>query len=152
MKESKTKIYNNNDKEVRRVAEYLEESIKWLCESQEGCCTYKMDDHLAICVGWSSGYGEKPRNDVIQATDDLDFAINAGIKVWTSDSAMLTDFDWINYPYLEDGTVLDMGMSLARNDDLEVIAATLLRWYDDLKDEEFNDDGKIIGDVQDSDR
>jgi hypothetical protein len=111
-----------------------------------------MDDHLAICVGWSSGYGKKPRNDVIQATDDLDFAINAGVKVWTSDSAMLTDFDWINYPYLEDGTVLDMGMSLARNDDLEVIAKTLLRWYDDLKDEEFNNDGKIIGYVQDSDR
>ena len=67
------------------VAKWLKESTDWLIDNQQGCCTLKLDDHLAICVGWSAGYGDEERDDVIQAKDDRDYAINAGIKVWTSD-------------------------------------------------------------------
>lgn len=127
------------------IAKFVKESVEWLIEEQQGCCTYKLDDHLAVCVGWSAGYGKEERDDVIQAKDDPDWGINVGIKVWTSDATMLTDYDWINFPYrAEDGEVWDMGMSIAPNDNYESIADDLLGWYDEVKDWEFNDDGMIL--------
>ena len=125
------------------IAQFIKESVEWLQKEQCGCCRYKLDDHLAIFVGWSAGYGEEKRNDVIQAKDDPDYGINVGIKVWTSDY-MQTDFDWLNFPYYENGDVLDMSLSIAPNDNYEVIVDSLLRWYNEVKDLEMNDDGKII--------
>ena len=135
------------------IIKFIEESVKWLQEEQQGCGTYRLDDHLAICVGWSAGYGKEKRDDVIQAKDDLDWGINVGIKVYTSD-ALLTDYDWINFPYYENGDVLDMGMAIAYRDDIadgflesvdyEPLVDALLCWYDEVKDLEMTDDGKII--------
>jgi hypothetical protein len=125
------------------IAKFVKESVEWLQKEQCGCCRYKLDDHLAILVGWSGGYGNEKRNDVIQAEDDFDYGINVGIKVWTSDY-MQTDYDWLNFPYYEDGDVLDMGLGIAPNANYKSIADSLLRWYDDVKDLEMNDDGKII--------
>ena len=140
-----------------KIAKFTKESVEWLIEEQMGCCHYKLDDHLAVCVGWSAGYGEEKRNDVIQSTDEPDFGINAGIKVWTSDASMLTDYDWINFPYYENGDVLDMGMTIGYKDDIadgllesvdyEPLADALLRWYDEVKDLEMNDNGMIIKEV-----
>lgn len=129
------------------IAKFVKESVEWLVAEQQGCCTYKLDDHLAICVGWSAGYGEEIRDDVIQAKDNPDYGINVGIKVWTSDAAMLTDYDWINFPYEEDGDVWDMGLAVTPNDNYEVIARSLLRWYDEVKDLELDDKGLILGRV-----
>ena len=125
------------------IVKFVKESVEWLQKEQQGCCTHRLDDHLAVCVGWSAGYGDEVRNDVIQAKDDLDWGINVGIKVWTSDY-MQTDYDWLNFPYYEDGDVLDMGLSIAPNDNYEFITTSLLKWYDDVKDLEMNDNGKII--------
>ena len=125
------------------IAKFIKESVEWLIEEQQGCCHYKLDDHLAVCVGWSAGYGKAKRNDVIQATDDPDWGINVGIKVWTSDAYMLTDYDWINFPYDEDD-VWDMGLSIEPNDNYEMLAECMLRWYNEAKDLTLNDDGKII--------
>ncbi len=136
-----------------KIAQFVQESVEWLVKNQEGCCRYKLDDHLAIFVGWSAGYGKEKRNDVIQAKDDPDYGINVGIKVWTSDD-MWTDFDWLNFPYYENGDVLDMSLSIAYKDDIadgllesvdyEPLADALLRWYDEVKDLKMNDDGMII--------
>lgn len=131
----------------KEIEKFLKNSVKWLQKLQEGCCTHKLDDHLAICVGWSAGYGDEKRNDVIQAKDDFNWGINAGIKVWTSDASMLTDYDWINFPYEEDGDVWDMGLSIAPKENYKCIARSLLRWYDEVKDLEFNDSGLILREV-----
>ena len=128
----------------KEITRFIKDSVKWLKKTQEGCCTYKLDDHLAICVGWSAGYGDEKRNDVIQAKDSFDCGINAGLKVWTSDSYMLTDYDWINFPYEEDGDVWDMGLSISPKENYEVIARSLLRWYDEVKELEINDNGLIL--------
>jgi murein DD-endopeptidase MepM/ murein hydrolase activator NlpD len=40
-----------------QIAQFVKESVEWLVENQEGCCRYQLDDHLAIFVGWSGGYG-----------------------------------------------------------------------------------------------
>ena len=131
---------------TRTIAKFIEESVEWLVKNQMGCCRLKLDDHLAIFVGWSAGYGKEKRNDVIQAKDDPDYGINVGLKVWTSDD-MWTDFDWLNFPYEEDGDVWDMSLSVEPNDNYERLANSMLEWYDEVKDFEMNDDGKIIKEV-----
>ena len=127
------------------IVKFIKESVEWLQKEQCGCCRYKLDDHLAIFVGWSSGYGNEKRDDVIQAKDDLDWGITVGIKVWTSDY-MQTDFDWLNFPYYDDGEVLDMCESIASNANYNKIANTLLKWYGEVKDITLADDGKILKD------
>lgn len=126
-----------------KIAQFIKESVEWLIKEQQGCCRYQLDDHLAIFVGWSSGYGDEPRNDVIQAKDSYDWGIDAGIKVWTSDY-MQTDYDWLNFPYEKDGDVWDMGLTVSPQEDWERIAKYLLRMYDEVKEFDMKDDGMII--------
>lgn len=128
---------------MTKIAQFVKESVEWLIENQEGCCKYQLNDHLAIFVGWSGGYGKEPRNDVIQAKDDPDWGINAGIKVWTSDY-MQTDFDWINFPYYKDGDVLDMDCSISTQEDYERVAKHLLNMYNEVKELDMKDDGTIL--------
>ena len=126
-----------------QIKEFIKESVEWLQKEQMGCCRQKLDDHLAIFVGWSAGYGEEKRDDVIQAKDSPDWGINVGVKVWTSDD-LWTDYDWINFPYREDGEVYYMGMSIAPNDNYEVIVDILLKWYYEVSSFTLADDGKIL--------
>jgi hypothetical protein len=126
-----------------RIAQFVKESVDWLIAEQQGCCRYQLDEHLAVFVGWSGGYGKEERNDIIQAKDDPDWGINAGVKVWTSDY-MQTDFDWLNFPYEKDGDVWDMSLGIAPNDNYDSIANSLLEWYEEVKDLNMTDDGLII--------
>ena len=127
-----------------KIAKFVKESVEWLVENQQGCCQYQLDDHLSIFVGWSGGYGKEARNDVIQAKDDPDFGINAGIKVWTSDY-LQTDYDWINFPYYENGDVLDMDCAISPQEDWDRVAEYLLKMYDEVKYLRLANDGKILG-------
>jgi hypothetical protein len=125
------------------VAKWIEESVQWLIAEKQGCCRYQLDEHLAIFVGWSAGYGNEKRDDVIQDEDALDWGIDAGVKVWTSDY-MQTDYDYLNFPYYQNGDVIDTGLSIAPNEDYESIAEYLLKMYDEMKDLELADDGLIL--------
>lgn len=133
------------DKEMqtKQLSQWLKDSVNCLIDHQEGCCTYKLDDHLAVCVGWSGGYEDEPDESLIQGIDDLTFAIDAAIKVWTSDS-MRTDLDYINVPYYENGDVIDIGISISKNEDYDKLAEYFLKEYEGLKDLEIRDDGLII--------
>lgn len=128
------------------IIKFVKQSVEWLQKEQQGCCHYKLDDHLAICVGWSAGYGKKIRDDIIQSKDDPDYGINVGIKVWTSDATMLTDFDWINFPYYDDGEVLDMSLEIAPNENYKHITDSLLKWYNEIKNISLDNNGKILKD------
>ncbi len=130
---------NFNNKEI---ATWIENSVKELIASQQGCGTFKLDDHLAICTGWSAGYGEEKRDDVIQAKDELDFAICVGLKVWTSDD-LRTDFDYVNFAYYKDGECADYSVSISPNEDYEKLAKWLLDCYGNLEAFVIRDDGLI---------
>ena len=131
-----------NKEQIKR---FIKDSVEWLIENQMGCCRYKLDDHLAIFVGWSAGYGEEKRYDVIQAKDNPDYAINAGIKVWTSDD-MWTDYDWLNFPYYKDGEVLDMDCNISPQEDWERVTKYLLKMYYEVCHLKIADDGLILRD------
>lgn len=128
------------------VAKWLKESTDWLIDNQQGCCTLKLDDRLAICVGWSNGFDEEPREDLIQAKDNLDYAIVAGVKVWTSDD-MRTDFDFINFPYCKGGDVYDDTYTIAKNEDFNWLANALITDYEALEGLEIDKDG-LVKEVQ----
>lgn len=128
-----------------QIKEFIKESVEWLQKEQLGCCRYKLDDHLAIFVGWSAGYGEEKRDDVIQARDNPDYGINAGIKVWTSDD-MWTDFDWINFPYYENEDVLDMDCAISPQEDWERVTDYLLKMYYEVCHLKIADNGLILRD------
>lgn len=128
------------------VAKWLKESSDWLIDNQQGCCTLKLDDHLAICVGWSNGFGDEPREDVIQAIDNLDYAVVTGVKVWTSDD-MRTDFDFINFPYKENSYVFDDAYAIAEDEDFDWLANALITDYEILEKLEIDKDG-LIKEVQ----
>ena len=127
-----------------RIAKFIERSVDWLVKEKQGCCSYQLDNHLSIMVGWSAGYGDEKRNDVIQDENALDWGINVGLKVWTSDY-MQTDYDWLNFPYDENGDVWDMGLGIAPNDDYNRLAQTIIEWYTEAKQLILADDGKILG-------
>ena len=129
--------------QTKQLSQWLKDSVNWLIDHQEGCGTYKLDGHLAVCVGWSGGYEAEPDESLIQAIDDLTFAINAAIKVWTSDD-MRTDLDYINAPYYENGDVIDIGIYISKNEDYDKLAEDFLEEYEKLKDLEIRDDGLVI--------
>ena len=132
-------------KEMQRkqLSQWLKDSVDWLIDHQEGCCTYKLDDHLAVCVGWSGGYEAEPNESSIQAIDDLTFAVNAALKVWTSDS-MRTDLDYISAPYYDDGEVIDFGVTISPNEDYAILAREFLELYYSLENLVIEDNGHIV--------
>ena len=130
---------------LEEVKRFIKDSIDWLKEEDMGCTTLKLDDRLAICVGWLKGYGDEKRDDAIQSEQEPDFAINAGIKVWTSDD-MRTDYEYINMPYYDGGEVVETDITLDpadEKDGYEQVAKWLLDQYEDLKDLNIDEDGLI---------
>lgn len=133
----------NKEKQTKQLSQWLKDSVNWLIDHQEGCGTYKLDNHLAVCVGWSGGYSNEPNENLIQAIEDLTFAITAAIKVWTSDD-MRTDLDYINAPYYKNGDVVDISIPISADEDFDKLAEGFLKQYERIKDLEIRDDGLII--------
>lgn len=132
----------NKQTQMKQLSKWLKESVDWLIDHQEGCCTFILDDHLAVCVGWSEGYGSEPREDLIQGIDDLDYAVNVALKVWTSDS-MRTDLDYINFPYYPNGDVADFSVSISKDEDYDQLAEYFLKVYEGFKSVVISDNGEI---------
>ena len=126
----------------RNLSQWLKERVDWVIDHQEGCCTFILDDHLAVCVGWSEGYGSEPREGIIQGIDDLDYAVNAALKVWTSDS-MRTDLDYINAPYYPNGEAVDISVSISEDEDYDQLAEYFLKEYEGFKSVVISDNGEI---------
>ena len=149
IKESKTpvKISRKSLKEgwdTKAVERFLKGAVKDIMDEKGTCATMKLDNRLAICVGWSDGYYDDD-DYVIHAENDPEWGMNAGIKVWTSDS-MRTDFDYINAPYNKDtGDVWDTSVSISPNEDYASLASYFEEEYDKMKEYEIEKDGKIVG-------
>lgn len=125
------------------LAKEIKSAVEWLEKEDCGCSTIKLDEKLAVCIGWASGYNTKDI-DVIHSHENPTWCINAGIKVWTSDS-LRTDYEFINAPYYENGAVWDTDGSVSPHENYEMLADYLLTEYKTLSQFEIEDDGKIIG-------
>lgn len=130
----------NKQMQTKQLSQWLKESVDWLIDHQKGCCTFTLDDHLAVCVGWSEGYTDEPGEGLI--IDNSTFAVNAAIKVWTSDD-MRTDLDYINAPYYPNGDVADISVSISEDEDYDKLAEYFLKEYEGFKSVVISDNGEI---------
>ena len=137
--ESLFEDYGNTVDEIRQ---FLRETVDWLISSEEGCGTLRLNYRLAVCVGWQEGYDPEDES-VIHSTTSPEFGIVAGIKVWTSDD-MLTDYEWINAPYYENGEVVDISASISPNEDYNWLARYFTEEYEKMKDWDIDEDGLIL--------
>lgn len=126
-----------------RLVNFLKEQVKYYKTDGVGCSTFKLDDTIAVCVGWLDGY-DVCDTEMIHSKSEPTFCVNAGIKVWTSDS-LRTDYDWINSPYFEDGSVWDTGVTISRNENYEALADYFLKEYESMLKYDIAHDGKILG-------
>ena len=124
------------------LAKEIQSAVKWLIEEDYGCSTIKLDDRLAVCVGWSDGYDP---NDAwgIHSKENPTFCITAGIKVWTSDY-LRTDFDWINSPYYSNGNVWCNDLTVSSDNNYKTIAEWFWKEYQTLSKFEISKDGLIL--------
>lgn len=134
-----------------KLAAFIKESVEALLTSDVTCCRYTLTDRLAVYVGWSSGYGDEERDDIIQASDNPDYGINVGIKVHTSDY-MQTDYDWLSFPFYPDDTVWDSGYGISegdREENYKTAAAVMVYDYSKLKNFNIEENGLILEDKGD---
>lgn len=124
------------------LAKKIKMAVKELVASENGCATIKLDNRLAVCVGWSEGYEYEEDNQFIHSKNNPSFTLVVGLKVWASDD-LRTDYDWINYPYTNEGAVLDIGTEVNINEDYESLAEWLLEEYTGFQNIEISKDGLI---------
>lgn len=134
-----------NNKNITKLAKWIEESVEWLKSEDSGCCTYKLDDRLAVCVGWSNGFDPEDPT-IIYSEKEPSWGIVIGIKVWTSDD-LQTDFDWINSPYYEDGDcdVIDTDQSIHPNENYEYLAKYYLVEFNKMNNLVIERNGSVTG-------
>lgn len=126
---------------IKTLAKDIKDAVDWLVEEDCGCVTLKLDDRLAVCVGWGNGFNEKD-NTIIHSRTSSSYAICAAIKVWTSDR-LRTNLDYIDAPYYDDGSVYEDEISIGCNDNYEFIAESFLKDYEKLKDLDIDEYGLI---------
>ena len=126
---------------VKTLAKEIKAAVKWLKEEDHGCVTLKLDGTLAVCVGWSDGFDPEDET-VIHSKTEPTWAICAAIKAWGSDD-LGTDFDWINAPYYEDGSVYDTERSISPNENYEWLAENFLNECNILKEFDIDEKGLI---------
>lgn len=131
------------DKDAGKIAKFIEDAVNGLKNGEATNYRYKLDDRLAIFVGWSEGFDEDD-DSYIHSEESPDWVVVAGIKVWTSDS-MWSDFDYLNYPYYEDsGDVVDVTYTISTEENFTQLANELLSDYDEIKDLVITKEGKVV--------
>lgn len=122
---------------VAKVAKFLKESCEYFKKDNEGCCGFQLSDDLALYVGWSDGY-DMADDDIIKSKEGqrltdgqgrqwtCGYAVNAAVKVRNdSDCA---DFDFLDYPFYENGECWDTGISM-RPDATDGEYRKYARWF-----------------------
>lgn len=130
---------------IETLAKEIESAVEWLKAEDCGCSTIKLDDKLAVCVGWSDGFD--PDDETVIHGKPATCAIVAAIKVWTTDD-MITDIDWIDMPYFEDGSAWDGEISIHPDENYEFVAECFLKDFETLSRYDIQPDGKIIGEFK----
>lgn len=132
------------ENEIKNLTKWIEECVEWLKAEDCGCCTYKLDERLAVCLGWSDGFDTEDAT-VIHSETEPSWAIVIGIKVWTSDD-MRTDFDWIESPYYEHccSDVIDTDHAVRPDENYEFLAKDYLEEFNKMSNLVIEGNGSIV--------
>lgn len=127
------KIYSSKNDSITSVKAFIKDAVDGLLSGTATNYRYKLDDRLAIFVGWSDGF-DPSDDDVIHGPYDPTYGMVAGIKVWTSDD-MWTDYDYLNYPYMMNGTIYDYDYPIVESTDYADLTKRLLADYNTMTKE-----------------
>lgn len=130
--------YAIDKNELVKALQYAAEDF---INGNNDCYTFPIDDRLAVCVGLSDGYQDE--GQWIDAEDGFG-TVYAGIKCYTSDD-MRTNYNWINYPHSdEEAYVYEQPLPKQLDDKAYgLIADYLIDSYNELKQFDFSEDGKV---------
>lgn len=126
---------------VKELAKWLKEEVEFLKENQDYVGGwYELSNGLAATILWEEGWGEDPRDDVIQATDNPDWGLCAGIFV-------VNKFDtpdgWFMPWDSKTGDIICETVGISPNEDYEGLAQFLLDDYNLVKDCDIAKDGEV---------
>lgn len=133
---------------TKNLARWLDEEVEFLKENQDYTGGYaQLGNGLAVVVLWSPGYGDEERDDVIQAEDNRDYALCAGIKVYNpSDTpdgwTMLSD---------KEGNILTDEISIIPDEDYTALAKSLLDEFSRFETADYDEDGVVTGGIKEVD-
>ena len=119
-----------NKKNVDDLEEFLKSSVEDLQKTEYTCCRYYLGDEIAIFVGWSNGFGDDLRDDVIQDPKNPNWAICVGIF---KDVYYWCDFDWLEMPIIKNNNdCWDTIESISPNENFRNLAIYILKNYVDV--------------------
>lgn len=130
---------------TKNLARWLDEEVEFLKENQDYTGGYaQLGNGLAAVVLWSPGFGDDERDDVIQAEDNRDYALCAGIKVYNpSDTpdgwTMLSD---------KEGNILTDEISIIPDEDYTALAKSLLDEFSRFETADYDEDGVVTGGIK----
>lgn len=125
-----------------KLAKQIIEAINWCKKTDTGCFIIKLDNRLAVCVGWLDGYDPEDEH-CIHSKSEPTYCLNVGIKVHTSDF-MCTDYEYLNAPFYRSGDVWMTDVSIDEDEDVEALVDYLLREYEAMKKLDIAEDGEIL--------
>jgi len=108
------------EKNIKKIADFLQEACEYFKKNPDSCCCYHfpLSEDLSLYVGWSDGY-DMADTDIIKSQGDrpdnkngwtCGWAVNAAVKV--RNDCDDSDFDWLDYPFYEDGECWDNGITM----------------------------------------
>ena len=119
--------------DTSRIADFIKRSVKNLTSTDYTNCRYNLDDTFALFVGWSDGYDENATDEEIFNPESPTWRINAGIKI--RDDYDWADYDFLNFPWYENGEVFDCSLTIDKNEDYEHDARYFVAEYKKIKEE-----------------
>lgn len=126
------------------LAEEIRDAVDCLVHGYYNCITIKLDDTLAVCVGWTERF-DLDDSSVIHSEIQPAYVLCIAIKAWRSDP-MRTDFDYINVPYYDDGEAIDISYLVKPGTtDYTPLASVLLEEFNTMKDLNIDANGHILG-------
>ena len=119
--------------DTSRIADFIKRSVNNLTSTDYTNCRYNLDDTFALFVGWSDGYDENATVEEIFNQESPTWRINAGIKI--RNDYDWADYDFLNFPWYENGEVFDCSLTIDKNEDYEHDARYFVAEYKKIKEE-----------------
>lgn len=131
------------ESEVKDLASWISDAVAEVQDEWCTLCWHHLDEKLMMAVGWSHGWGEELRDDVIQDPEAPDWGICAGIFMSNDDES---DLEYLTMPYFKNGEVWDTNVGVSPedvDDGCMELTAWLVKQYNEMRKYKIDASGCI---------
>ena len=126
--------------DIKELAKWLKDEVEFLKANQDYVGGwYDLGNGLAATVLWEEGWGDEIRDDAIQAADNPNWALCAGVMIINRDD---TPDGWFMPWDSKTGDLLCETTGITPNEDYEKLASWLLDDYNKLKGADIKPNGE----------